>query len=290
MGDAGNLTIKAFDSILLSGEGSGLLAEADPDAQGQGGGIRVQTRSFSLDDNAQLSAATPLGLGGNINLSVDDILTLRNNSLISAQAFNNADGGNVNIDANFIIAFPNQIDGNGSDIIASAVQGEGGEIQINAQSLFGIEEREAIDNNQTNDIDASSEFSLDGTVSINTPDLNPIQGVTELPSNIVEPEQTVAQACTTGRDSGVANSFVVKGKGGVPDLPTASLNSELITINGKSQANSNNSGYAIPTSQGDITPARGIIKTEDGQVILTAMPIAGNTSRTPNDSINCGDV
>ena len=51
-----------------------------------------------------------------------------------------------------------------------------------------------------------------------------------------------------------------------------------------------NSGYAIPTSQGYITPARGVIKTADGQIILTSVPISGNISRTPNGSINCGKL
>jgi hypothetical protein len=40
---------------------------------------------------------------------------MRNNSLIFAQAFNNANGGNVNIDANFIIAFPNENSLNGNN-------------------------------------------------------------------------------------------------------------------------------------------------------------------------------
>ena len=178
--------------------------------------------------------------------------------------------------------------------MTSAVQGEGGEININAQSLFGIQEREAIEDNQRNDIDASSEFSLDGTVSINTPDLNPIQGATELPTNVVEPDQTVAQACAASRNASGANSFVVKGKGGVPPLPTAPIDLEMIRINGELVANPTNtamnSSYAIPTSQGYITPARGVIKTADGQIILTSVPISGHTSRTPNGSINCGKV
>ena len=271
---------------------SGIYATSE--SQGSGGIVNIQTGSLTLEDGGRITTETNTGDGGNITLEIDDILSMRNNSLISAQAFNDASGGNVNIDADFIIAFSNQIDGNGSDIIASAVEGEGGEVRINAKSLFGIQEREAIDNNQTNDIDASSEFSLDGTVSINTPDINPLQGITELPTNVVEPEQTVAQACAASRDTGVANSFVVKGKGGISALPTAPIAPEMIITNGELLANPTDStlepDHAIPTSQGDITPARGIMKTEDGQVILTAMPVAGNTSRTPDGSINCGNV
>ncbi len=289
-GAAGSLTINANSIEVNNG-----IISAD-NASGEGGELEVNANSLTLENGASIVAETTAntGKGGSINLNVDGTLQMRGNSFISGRATEGATGGNVNIDADFIIAFPNQVEGNGSDIIASAVQGEGGEININAESLFGIEEREAIEDNQRNDIDASSEFSLDGTVSINTPDINPIQGATELPTNVVEPDQTVAQACAASRNASGANSFVVKGKGGIAPLPAAPLNSEMIMIDGELIANPTNtamnSGYAIPTSQGYITPARGVIKTADGQIILTSVPISGNISRTPNGSINCGKV
>ncbi|MEM7590388.1 MAG: hypothetical protein AAF383_02500 [Cyanobacteria bacterium P01_A01_bin.83] len=62
-------------------------------------------------------------------VKVNKNLILQDDSLISAQAFGNANGGNLAIDTNFIIAFP---EGN-NDIIASAEQGQGGNITINAE-------------------------------------------------------------------------------------------------------------------------------------------------------------
>ncbi|WP_019506937.1 hypothetical protein [Pleurocapsa sp. PCC 7319] len=43
----------------------------------------------------------------------------------------------------------------------------------------------------------------------------------------------------------------------------------------------------IKTSKGDIFPARGIIKTEDGQVILTAYPTDKIDTRTSHISPKC---
>ena len=43
----------------------------------------------------------------------------------------------------------------------------------------------------------------------------------------------------------------------------------------------------IKTSMGDIYPARGIIKTEDGQIILTVYPTENIAPRTPQISPNC---
>jgi large exoprotein involved in heme utilization and adhesion len=253
---------------------------------GDAGDINIVSPSISLSDRAQLLAETAFGEGGNINLKIDDTLIMRNNSLISAQAFNNANGGNVNIDANFIVAFPNQIDGNGSDIIASAAEGDGGNIRINAESLLGIEARKAIDNNRTNDIDASSDFGLDGTVSIFTPDINPIQGVVELPSNVVEPEQTATQACQADRETEAKNGLVVNGKGGIPAPPDQPLTSQGLIINGEIV-----SASAIPepikTSRGKIYLARGIKVTKDGQVILTPYPTNNAGERIPEIKRNC---
>lgn len=326
-GNAGNINLNVNDSIILEGEGNAFFADfgitpsqisttVEVQAIGDGGSINIATSSLSvkenafisatafgdgkagiiditgtdinLEDQAVISAETTSGEGGNVFLQVNDNLILKDNSLISAQAFGNANGGNLTIDTNFIIAFPNEIAGNGSDIIAKAAEGNGGNITITAESLLGIEPGSATTGNETNDIDASSDFGLDGTISIFTPDVTSIQGVTELPNNVVEPTQTVAQACNSNRGRGVASNFVINGKGGMPPLITAPMGSEMISVNGEVATNSNNNKYTISTSIGDITLARGVIKTADGKIILTATPVSGNASRMAHDSLNCG--
>jgi filamentous hemagglutinin family protein len=276
--ETGQLSITDGAQVIVSNQGLG-----------DAGDINIVSSSIELSDRGQLLAETSFGEGGNINLKIDDTLTMGNNSLISARAFNNANGGNVKIDANFIVAFPNQIDGNGSDIIASAAEGNGGRITINTESLLGIEARKAVDNNRTNDIDASSDFGLDGTVSIFTPDLNPVQGATELPSNIVEAEQTTAQTCQASRETTAKNSLIVKGKGGIPATPDQPLTSQNLIIDGEI-----NSASAIPepvkTSQGMIQLARGIKVAKDGDVILTAYPTNNAGERLPEGRINCGQI
>ena len=284
LGDAGNLTINASDSIVLSREGSGLFAEADPEAQGQGGSINVQTQSISVSDRAQVSASSAFGEGGNITLNVDDRLTLRNNSLISAKAEENANGGNIDINTEFIVAFPNQ----NNDIIASAERGDGGKINITAEALFGIEERPL--NDITNDINASSEFGLDGTISIFTPDINTLQTDRQLPNNPIESKTLGANACSRGEVT-EDSSFTLKGKGGIPRQPIEPFDSDLILVD-EPITTSNLQGQSpeikpIKTSIGDIYPARGIIKTENGKIILTSYPTDNINTRTPYNSANC---
>ncbi|MEM7593691.1 MAG: filamentous hemagglutinin N-terminal domain-containing protein [Cyanobacteria bacterium P01_A01_bin.83] len=279
-GAAGTLNIEA-SSIQLDNEGTITAANAN----GIGGTLTISADSLSLDNRSSIEAfsTSEIGEGGIINLNLDNNLFLRNSSEISARADNGATGGTINLNTNFIIAFPNEIPGDGSDIIASAVEGDGGNISITAESLLGISEGKAIEGNGTNDIDASSDFGLDGTISIFTPDINLIQGAIELPSNVVTPDQAVAQACSNNLRT--ASNFVINGKGGTPPLPDAPMNSEMITVDGTT-ANSSQ-GYAISTGIGDIIPARGVIKRPDGSIVLTATPVKGNSSRVPSGSPNC---
>ncbi len=273
-----NLTVRDGGTIDARGKGKGAAGE-----------LNITAQDISLD-GGEIFATTTAGEGGNITLDIAKNLTLRNNSLISAEATGNANGGNININSEFIIAFPK---GN-SDILANAAQGQGGNINIAAKSLFGIEERPQ--NPFTNDIDASSKFGLDGSVAITTPDVDPVQGATELPSSVVEAEQTTAQACRSDGESAVKNGLTVKSKGGVPPAPDLPLNSQTIMVNGKDTGTEIiQTQYPeikpIPTSQGDIFPAQGIVVTEDGKVILTAYRTDSHTTtRTVKGAANCGRV
>ncbi len=217
-GQGGSIKINASDTVSVDGTGlfndnqrssgisagTAVLAGNFPSFEGsdtqpgtgEPGAIDIQANSINLSNEGRIVASTQSPLADanskNINLQVAENITLQDNSLISAQAFNEGNGGNLSIDSSFITAFPSN--GNGNDIIASAEQGQGGDITINS-SLLGIEEGLAIDGNNSNDIDASSEFSLDGNVTITTPDTDLIQGTTELPANVIKAEQTTAQAC-----------------------------------------------------------------------------------------------
>ena len=310
-GNAGLINITARDSISIDGEGSdgfpsGIISIVDTDAVGNSGGVAIDTdllsltdegriaanavgqgnagevnikaNSISLDgDNARIRASTSSGTGGIVNLEVAENITLNNNSFISAQAFEEANGGSLTIDTRFIVAFPN---GN-NDIIASAEQGQGGNITIDAESILGIEERTL--NNSTNDINASSEVSgLDGSISINLLDLNPFEGATELSVNVIEPEETVAQACGANRELTTQNSLVIEGKGGISSTPDLPLSNDIII-----EPNTTASlPQPLKTSIGNIQPARGIEVTEKG-ITLTAYQTDSKNTRLFNIDTNC---
>ena len=266
IGNGGNIIIQSKFALPTNSLRilNGAEVSADGGLRGNAGNISVLAKSIEINNNVSFIATTFSEDGGNINLIVDETITLNNNSLISAEANNTGNGGNITIDSQFIIAFA---DGN-NDIIASAEQGSGGNIFIEAESIFGIKERSL--NDATNDINASSEVDgLDGTIAIFTPNINPVRRATESPTDLVAPEQTVAQVCQTNRETVAKNGLNITGKGGIPPEPGLPLNSLNFTVTGETNPTSATS-LPMKTSKGKIQPARGIKETESGKIILTA--------------------
>ncbi|MEM9273592.1 MAG: filamentous hemagglutinin N-terminal domain-containing protein [Cyanobacteria bacterium P01_F01_bin.143] len=295
--EAGSVSLIATESISFTGRNTGIFTNNDSGSFGNASDIQISAKTISLNNLAVISAsnnAAGSSNGGNIILNVTEDITLRDNSFISARALEDSNGGNLDIDARFIIAFPSQ--GSGNDIIATADRGSGGEIEINARQIFNLQEANAIDeegnffSNNSNDIDASSQAEgLDGVVAISTPDIDPVRGATELPTNPVSAETIANNVCSANDNSAQQNSFVVKGKGGVPPAPTAIIPDESLVIDGE-LINPDSIPVTIKpfaTAQGNIYPARGIMKTADGQIILTAYPTDTKNTRTPNDLLGC---
>lgn len=262
-GTAGNLTITTGQLQVLDG------AEVTVDGQSGIAGNLTATAQAILLDQGKLTSVTGAGDGGNIRLQVQDLLLMRDNSLISAEALRAANGGNVNIDADLIVAVPSE----NSDIVADAFEGNGGNINITASGIFGLEFREQ-QLVQSSDITASSEFGVDGVVEINTPDVDPSRGLVNLPDVPVNTE--VAQACQPG-GSHQQSEFVITGRGGLPPNPGSALSTDavmvdLVTLNPEVDT-STSAVSANPTSP---TPARiveatGWVIDANGDVILTSV-------------------
>ncbi|WP_246141882.1 filamentous hemagglutinin N-terminal domain-containing protein [Hyella patelloides] len=312
LGDAGGITITTGNLTLTNGG----IVDASAFGRGNAGLLTVRANSVSLDNNATIDASTSSGIGGSINLQIAEDLTLSNNSLIAVGAFDEANGGNLDINARFIIAFL----GNGAnnDIIAGADQGQVGNINITAQGLFGIQQRPP--NPATNDIDASSDFGLDGTIAIETADNSPLREIAELSSNVFSTEIIAASNICSVSEMDKVSNFIVKGKGGVMPEPTEALygdaliiDEELATSNFSQTDNhvesssespldndsTDNSNFNAHDIRADVQPvaykdngepvylARGLIKQEDGTVILTALPTASAQSRTLENPYDC---
>ncbi|MDZ8260530.1 S-layer family protein [Nostoc sp. ChiQUE01b] len=211
VGDAGTVSITTPNLTLQDG---GAVSVTN-DGSGNGGSINLAADSIELKNQALIQAKTTSGDGGNISLGVGKLLQLRDNSQITATAGGNGNGGNVNINSPIIVGLEN------SDIVANAVQGSGGNINITTQGIFGLEYRPQL--TPENDITASSQFGVNGTVDINNFGVDPSSGLVELPVNLVDSSQQIATGCSNNTGS----SFVATGRGGVPQNPTQEVRSDV---------------------------------------------------------------
>ena len=328
-GNAGDLTINATKSIFISGIEDfrvGISAGAAID-KGESGDIDITTNRLTITDNGIIEAGnfdflnnfepgtgepgnitiravnldlinggtigattqSTEGTSGIINLNIAEDITLDGDSFISAQAFGDADGGNLNIDSRFIVAFPSS--GTGNDFVATADRGTGGNISLNVEQLFGLSPGRAIERgnivplfNGTNDIDVSG--NVGGSINITTTNRDPLQGATELPANIVQPSETTQQACAANREAEAKNGLDITGKGGVPPAPELPLNS-LNAITNEETNPTSTIPAPIETSRGKIQPARGIEVTPEGVIRLTAYRTNNAGDRLPEIKQNC---
>jgi large exoprotein involved in heme utilization and adhesion len=244
-GIAGDVTVNASNSVLLSDQ-SRLSVEATNG--GRAGNLTINTGDFRVLEDSEVSVSSPLGIAGNlnvnagsiglnrgsltakagqgegganINLNLTGFLRLDNESLISAEAIDKATGGNINISAQYILAsFPTGPQG--SDIIANAVLGNGGKININALGIFGIQFRPL--RTPFNDITASSQAGASGTVQLTTLGIDPSRGLAALPLNFVDASGLVGGQCSARNSAdGEQSQFTITGRGGLPLNPTDPL-------------------------------------------------------------------
>ena len=262
-GNAGSITIDPEQVTIRNG---GTISVQSL-GEGLGGDILLISDNLTVD-NATINAETANTDGGNIILEIADLLLLRNGATISASAGGIGDGGNLTINTDFLVAFPQE----NSDISANAVDGQGGNVNINATNIFGIEPRDG--DSPLSDITASSEFGVSGEVIITQPETDPSQGVIELPERVVDSDEQIAEnACQLG----AGNQFVATGRGGVPTNPNDAINRDNVRVDLVQPVASSTNNVSIDLNSlpldeegKPIVPARGWIFTEDGKVILTA--------------------
>ncbi|MBW4561494.1 MAG: filamentous hemagglutinin N-terminal domain-containing protein [Mojavia pulchra JT2-VF2] len=197
----GKLAVENGAKITVSSTGSG-----------RAGDLKIHANSVYLNNNAKITADTTGG-GGNIFVRSPWLL-LRNQSSITTNARGSGiPGGNIAIDGldGFIIAVPSE----NSDISANSVDFRGGNVEISAQGIFGIQRRNT--STPKSDITATGASpQFNGSIELNTPGIDPNSGLVELPTIAVDTE--VAQVCDT---PGYAqSSFIITGRGGLPSNPT----------------------------------------------------------------------
>ncbi|MCT7985240.1 S-layer family protein [Laspinema sp. A4] len=210
-GNAGNVSVFADEVTLRDGVRISVSGVGDFSP----GVLRVNTDLLFLDTQSSITADTQSGSQGNIEISANSLL-MRRNSNITTNATGPATGGNINITTGVLAALEN------SNINANSEQAQGGTVTIDAQAIFGTEFRENPTSNS--DITATgADSSLSGTVSINTPEIDPTSGLVELPTTLTDVAQQIDSSCRPGQQQ---SEFIVTGRGGLPPNPIEAVSDE----------------------------------------------------------------
>ncbi|BAY65474.1 hypothetical protein NIES22_55800 [Calothrix brevissima NIES-22] len=193
--------------------GNSGLINVRNDGQGNAGTVKINANSLFLDTQGAITAVTQIGEGGNIAINAKTLL-MRHNSAINATSNAIGDGGNITINSPIIVGLEN------SDVVANAIQGKGGNINITTQGIFGLKYRSQL--TSENDITASSQFGINGTVEVNNTGVDPNSGLIKLPVNLTDPSQKIAAGCADTNGS----SFVATGRGGIAQNPMQEMRSD----------------------------------------------------------------
>ncbi|MDD4273547.1 MAG: filamentous hemagglutinin N-terminal domain-containing protein [Desulfobacter postgatei] len=218
--------------------------------KGKGGNIQLQTKKIVLDNGSAISAESSstgwnidknseVAKSGNIAIQFDDTLQINNGSRISVQtkeanagdikinekvkegflvhlrdkgaittsvAGGKGNGGNILIDPVFVV-----LDG-ASEIVANAIEGGGGDIDIHivGDGAF-LKSPDSI-------IDASSKFGVSGSVRIDAPDTDISGSISTLPASFLDASSLLSERCVT-RTAGELSTFNIVGHGGMPLCP-----------------------------------------------------------------------
>jgi filamentous hemagglutinin family protein len=233
-GQAGDINVTATNEIFLSNN-SGIVVAAGPDSNGKPGDIELDAQhlrlnnigfiiagsegsgdagsitiknadTISLTDVSRITTLARYAGGGDINIEADERLSLANNSKISARALGikpHHSGGNLTITNPRLFTLDN------SQLLANAVGGDGGDINIEADKI------RLKGNNQ---IDVSSELGINGQFFLNNIDLS--KYVIPLSINELKAEKLVIKPCAE-RSGANLSRLVFTGPEILPEVPHA---------------------------------------------------------------------
>jgi filamentous hemagglutinin family protein len=289
VGKGGDINITAESLFLTNNTNVG----ANSFGQGDAGNIGIATKDSIRIDRALITAETASGNGGNITLEPGKLLLLRRGSRISTTAGTaqqGGNGGNITINApnGFVVSVRNE----NSDITANAFDGRGGEIRINSSDVFNFEQRDrkALERElgtteptelnpqrlQTNDITAFSQNNptLEGQISINTPDVDQNLGLIELPSVLADASDVINTGCAAF--AGEGSEFIITGRGGLPPSPDQPLSTDVVWSDTRlpattaQQQTQEKPVAKLPSKaeMGKFVPARGWVFNGKGEVTL----------------------
>jgi filamentous hemagglutinin family protein len=227
-GKAGNVSISAGDIVMQGGTISSSTA-----GSGDGGNIGiVATRDFRIGDGATVSAISEtlapagsvsisahildvlsgaitteanLAAGGNISIAAGTRVLVQGGRVTTSVSGGSGGGGDISIASGGFAVLQN------GRVQANAVGGNGGNIAIAAGNFIASTD---------SSVEATSELGIDGTISIEAPEIGTEATLVVLPSDFQNQTQLGSDACA-GRAARPQSSLTVAGRGALPEAGDA---------------------------------------------------------------------
>ena len=206
-GGGGNINVVAGQSVSLT---NGSTISDISTGAGNAGNIQINAGQQLEMRDSSIKTEAAQASGGNIDIQAIDRVRLVNSTISTSVLGGSGSGGNITIDPNVVVL-------QNSQIIAQAIQGAGGNITITTPLFLA---------DQTSLVSASSQFGLNGTVTIQSPTSNLSGSVGSLPSSMRQQQALQAQRCAA-LYGGESSSFVIAGRDTIPTEPGGWLASPL---------------------------------------------------------------
>jgi len=193
----GNVTIKAYHIDLAD---STITAESG--SRGNAGRVNLCVENSLRMRNSSIKTETVSSDGGDITITSPGYLYLINGAITTSVKAKDGNGGNITLTPEFIVL-------DNSQIIAQAVSGDGGNININTRKLYKFSE---------SPINASSKFGLDGIVTINSPDVDISGDFLVLPKHFLDAAALLNNRCASISPQN-SSSFTITVRDVLPPTP-----------------------------------------------------------------------
>ena len=204
------------DSVAMT---NGSSVSASSTGHGNTGNIQINAGNQFAMTNSTVTTEANQSSGGSIKITTTPSGTVQLiNSTISASVLDGTGGGgSVDIDPQYVLM-------QNSQILAQAIHGPGGNITINITNggLF-LPDANSV-------ISASSQFGVNGTVTIQSPNAPASGQIQPLGKTPLQATSLLNQHCASLAD-GEFSSFTVAGRDSLPTEPGTWLASPLATLN-----------------------------------------------------------
>jgi filamentous hemagglutinin family protein len=215
-GAGGSITVNATDQVIMTGSASITTSST---GSGNAGNIQINAGQNFAAINSTVTTQANQASGGTIKITTNPSGTVQlTNSTISASVLDGTGGGgSVDIDPQYVLM-------QNSQILAQAVQGPGGNITITITNggLF-LPDANSV-------ISASSQFGVNGTVTIQSPNAPASGQIQPLGKTPLQATSLLNQHCAALAD-GQFSSFTVAGRDSLPTEPGSWFASPLATLN-----------------------------------------------------------